>query len=187
MSLSKINLKNIFSGISNVCKNCDTCCKTYGWLLEKEAEKFIKKDYSVIKLNNSLYCIDSFNRDSKGNLILDKIPRCKFYKNKRCIIQNEKPLDCKLFPIKVKFKEDNCFLGLSLGCKYISSLNEKEKYEIYNRVKRFIKNLPKKELNEYLNLMYDVNKISKLKRFWMKKLITFRKKGNSWELVSFHN
>ena len=187
MSLSKIDIKNLFPEISNVCKNCDTCCKTYGWLLEKEAKKFIKKDYPLIKLNNSLYCIDSFNRDSKGNLILDKIPRCKFYKNKRCIIQNEKPLDCKLFPIKVKFKEDNCFLGLSLGCKYISSLNEKEKYEIDNKVKKFIKNLPKKELNEYLNLMYDVNKISKPKRFWMKKLITFRKKGNSWKLVSFHD
>jgi len=187
MSLSKINIKNLFPGISKVCKNCNTCCKTYGWLLEKEARKFIKKDYPVIKLNNSIFCIDSFNRDSKENLILDKIPRCKFYKNNRCTIQNEKPLDCKLFPIKVKFKGDNCFLGLSLGCKYISNLSEKEKNKVYNRVKNFMNHMPKKDVDEYLNLMHNVNLISQSKKFWMKKLITFKKEGNSWELISLHD
>lgn len=187
MPLSKINIKNLFTGISKACKNCNTCCKTYGWLLEEEAKKFIKKGYPVIQLNNSIFCIDSFKRDKKGNLILDKIPRCRFYRNKRCLIQNEKPLDCKLFPIKIKFQQENCFLGLSLGCKYISNLNEKQKNEIHHRVKKFIKNMPKKERNEYLNLMYNVNKVSKPKRFWIKKLIILRKEKDSWKLISFHD
>jgi predicted house-cleaning noncanonical NTP pyrophosphatase (MazG superfamily) len=78
-------------------------------------------------------------------------------------------------------------LGLSLGCEYISNLNEKEKNKIYNRVKNFIAHLPKKDLNDYLNLMCSVNLISQAKKFWMKKLITFRKEKNSWKLISFHD
>ena len=105
MPLSKVNTKNLFSGISGVCRNCNTCCKTYGWLLEEEAKNFIKKDYPVIQLNNSLFCIDSFKRDTKGDLILDEIPRCRFYGKRECLINKNKPLDCKLFPIKIKFKE----------------------------------------------------------------------------------
>ena len=187
MSISKIDIKNLFPGISKVCKNCNTCCKTYGWLLEEEAKKFIKKDYPVIKLNNSIFCIDSFRRDKKGNLILDEIPRCRFYGKRECLINRDKPIDCKLFPIKVKFSGENCLLGLSIGCKYISNLSEKEKNKIYNRVKNFIEHMPKKDLDKYLNLMYKVNLISQAKKFWMKKLITFKKEGNSWKLISFHD
>jgi Fe-S-cluster containining protein len=187
MSIPKINIKNLFPKISEVCKNCNNCCRTYGWLLEEEAKKFAKKGYPVIKLNNSLFCIDSFIRDKKRNLILDEIPRCRFYGKRECLINKDKPFDCKLFPIKVKFKKDNCFLGLSLGCKYIYNLNEKEKIKIHNRVKNFIGHMPKKDLDEYLNLMYKVNSISQAKKFWMKKLITFKKEGNSWKLISFHD
>jgi len=187
MSISKINMKNLFPGISYVCRNCNTCCKTYGWLLREEAKKFIKKGHPVIQLNNSIFCIDSFKRDTKENLILDEIPRCRFYGKRECLINKDKPLDCNLFPIKVKFKGDDCFLGLSLGCKYITNLNNKEKNGIYNRVKDFIEHMPKKDLNNYLNLMHGVNAISKTKKFWMKKLITFRKKENSWKLISFHD
>ncbi|MEM3405955.1 MAG: hypothetical protein QW117_03230 [Candidatus Pacearchaeota archaeon] len=187
MPIYKINIKNIFPGISKVCKNCNICCRTYGWLLEEEAKKFYKRGYPIINLNNSIFCIDSFKRDKKGNLILNKIPRCRFYKKKKCLINKNKPLDCKLFPIKVRFNEDDCFLGLSLGCKYISNLSEKEKNKLYKRVKNFIEHMPKKDLDKYLNLMYNVNLISQPKKFWMKKLITFKKEGNSWKLISFHD
>ena len=78
-------------------------------------------------------------------------------------------------------------LKLNLGCKYISNLSEKEKNKIYNRVKNFIEHMPKKDMDKYLNLMYQVNLISQAKKFWMKKLITFKKEGNSWKLISFHD
>ncbi len=187
MSIPKINTKNLFPNISETCKNCNTCCNTYGWLLKRESEKFIKNGYPIVQINKSLFCIDSFKMDSKGNLILDKIPRCKFYKQRQCLIQDEKPFDCKIFPIKVKFYEDTCILGLSLGCKYISNLNDKEKNKLYKRVISFINNYPKKELIEYLDLMYKVYLISKPKRFWMKKLMSFKKNECSWNLISLHN
>ena len=47
--------------------------------------------------------------------------------------------------------------------------------------------MPKKDLDKYLNLMYNVNLISQVKKFWMKKLVTLKKEGNSWKLISFHN
>jgi len=187
MSSPKIEIKDLFPRISKSCKNCNTCCKTYGWLLKKEAEKFIKKGYSVISLNDSTFCIDSFKKDGRGDLILEEIPRCRFYQKRECFIQKNKPLDCKLFPLKTKFYKDSCVLGLSLGCNYISNLDDKEKKKLFQRVIKFIKEMNKKQLNEYLNLMQEVNSISKPKKFWMKKLMAFKKDANSWELIPFHN
>lgn len=184
MSLSELSIKKLFPNISESCKICNTCCKTYGWLLEEEAKKFVIRGYQIIKLNDSLFCIDSFKRDTKGNLILNEIPRCRFYWEKECLIQKDKPLDCRLFPIKIKFYQDSCVLGLSLGCKYIFNLNKKEKNEIYRRVIQFIKEMPKKELNEYLNLMQEIHLISKPKRFWMKKLIKFEKEEAYWNIIN---
>jgi len=185
MPLPKIDIQNLFPNISKSCRVCNTCCKTYGWLLKKEAKKFIKEGYPIVKLNDSLFCIDSFIRTKEGKLILNKIPRCRFYGKKKCLIQKNKPLDCKLFPIKVKFYKNFCILGLSLGCKYVSNLNEKEKKETYKRVIQFIKKMPKNDLKNYINLMEDINSISQSKKFWMKKLIEFKKEGNSWKIINF--
>lgn len=185
MSLPKINIKNLFPNISEYCNTCDTCCKTYGWLLKREAEKFIKKGYPVIKLNNLLFCIDSFKKDKKGKRIINEIPKCRFYKRRKCLIQKDKPLDCRLFPIKVKFYKNFCALGLSLGCKYFSNLNNKEREKLCQKVIRFIKKISKRELNEYLNLMQEINSISKPKKFWMKKLVEFKKERNSWKIINF--
>jgi len=179
--------QELFPGISDVCKKCNTCCKTYGWLLKKEAKDFIQRGYPVVQLNHSIFCVNSFKKDTEGKLILDEIPVCRFYGKRECLIQKDKPLDCKLFPVKLKFQGESCFLGLSLGCKYISRLNEKEKELLYSRVKKGMNNFPKKDLDEYFNLMYKVSLISKPKKFWMKRLITFKKRGNSWELISFHD
>jgi len=180
-----MNFNELFPNISKSCKDCDTCCKTYGWLLKKEARKFIEKGIPVMKLNNSLFCIDSFKKDKKGNLVLEKIPRCRFYWKRECLMQNNKPLDCKLFPIKIKFYDSFCILGLSLGCKYVSNLNKKEKEFLYRRIIKFAKEMPKKELDDYLNLMQKVSLISKPKRFWMTNLIKFKKQGNSWNIINF--
>jgi Fe-S-cluster containining protein len=184
MSLSKINTRNLFPRILESCRVCDTCCKTYGWLLKKEAKKFIKKKYPVIKINNVLFCIDSFKRDKRENLILGEIPRCRFYGKRECLIQKDKPLDCKLFPIKLRFYNDFCVLGLSLGCKYVSSLNEKERKNICQKTIKFIKKMRNSDLDEYINLMQEVSSISQPKKFWMKKLIGLKKEGNSWKIIN---
>jgi len=166
----------LFPNISNFCKQCNTCCKTYGWLLEEEAAKFTKKGYPVVKINNFLYCIDSFFKNKRGERVLEKIPRCRFYKNKSCLIYKERPLDCRLYPIKIKFGKGNSFIGLSLGCKYISKLDEFKKAKVCENIVNFFKKAPIEIINQYLHMMYQVNLISKPKKFWFKKIIKIEDK-----------
>jgi len=175
-------LNQIFPDIDNFCKNCKTCCKTYGWLLKEEANEFLKKEYPVVKINNNLYCIDSFKRNQNLKIILDKIPRCVYYKNKRCLIYKKRPIDCRLYPIKVKFNKNKIFIGLSLGCKYISCISKKEKEKIYQNIINLFEKSPKSIINKYLNLMSYVNSISQPKKFWMKKLIEIKKNGDCWQI-----
>lgn len=172
----------IFPGIGNFCKNCNTCCKTYGWLLKEEAEEFVKKDYPIVEINRGFYCFDSFKRTKDRKVVLDKIPRCVYYKNRRCLIHKERPLDCRLYPIKLKFSKTQSFIGLSLGCKYVSSLSDVKKNKICQNIINFFKRSPKDITVNYLNLMHQVNSISKPKQFWMKKLIEIKKKNSCWEM-----
>jgi len=171
----------LFPGISDLCKQCNTCCKTYGWLLKEEAEEFSKKGYPVVRINNFLYCIDSFIPDKRGKKVLDRIPRCRFYQQRRCLIYQERPLDCRLYPVKVKFGKERSFVGLSLGCKYISCLSEFRKNEVCGNIISFFKKAPKGVIDQYLNLIYGVNLVSKPKKFWFKRLIEIKKKNNCWE------
>ena len=173
----------LFPNIGKSCKNCNTCCKTYGWLLKQEVEEFSKKGYPIIEINKNLYCFDSFIRDKNNKRILNRIPRCLFYKKGECLIHKERPLDCRLYPIKVKFKQNKLIIGLSLGCKYISSLTEEEKEQLCRKVINFFGKVPSIIINSYLNLMENVNFISKPKSFWIRRITEMEKKGGSWEII----
>ena len=173
----------LFPDISKSCKNCNTCCRTYGWLLKQEAEEFFKKEYPVVEINKNLHCFDSFIRNKNNRRIFDHIPKCLFYKKSECPIYKERPLDCRLYPIKVKFNQDRAIIGLSLGCKYISSLTEKEKEQLYHDIVRFFKKVPQNIINDYLNLMEGIYFISKPKSFWMRKIIKMKKERNLWKIV----
>lgn len=164
-------VKKLFPQIEKTCIKCNSCCRTYGWLLENEAKDFIEKGLPVVELNKNLFCIDSFKRNKNGKIILNEIPRCIFYKNNRCLIQSIKPLDCRLYPIKMKFKGSKVIIGISTGCKYFSSLNENGKNKLYKKIIYFFKKAPKGVIREYISLMYKVYKLSTPKKFWMKKLI----------------
>jgi len=172
-----------FFNIGKSCKNCNTCCKTYGWLLKQEAKRFSEKEYPVAEINKNLYCFDSFIRDKNNKRVFDRIPRCFFYKEGKCLIYKERPLDCRLYPIKVKFIRDKAVIGLSLGCKYISVLTVQKKEQFYRKITIFFKKAPQVIINNYLNLMEEVNSISKPKKFWMKKIMEFEKEGKLWKIT----
>lgn len=173
----------LFPNISKSCKDCNSCCKTYGWLLKQEANKFSKKRYSIVKINKNFYCFDSFIRNKNGKIIFDQIPRCLFYKKGECLIYKERPLDCRLYPIKMKFKQDKVIIGLSLGCKHISSLTKKEKKRLYYNAVEFFKKAPQNIINDYINLMENVNSVSKSKKFWMKEIIEVKKQSSCWMIL----
>ena len=162
----------IFPGISKICIQCNTCCRTYGWLLEEEAKNFIKRGYPVVEINGVLNCIDSFQKDKRGRKIIEKIPRCIFYqRTRRCKIHKIRSMDCRFYPAKVKVGKEKFLIGLSLGCKYIASLSEHEKEIICRNIVAFFKSGPKKIIKEFLDLNQKIASISKPKRFWMKKLL----------------
>jgi len=173
----------LFPYIGNSCKNCNTCCKTYGWLLKREAEGFLKKGYSVIEINKHLYCFDSFVRDKNNKRIFNQIPRCPFYKKGECSIYEERPIDCRLYPVKIKFRKGKVLVGLSLGCKYVSSLSEERKNELYDNIVDFFKKAPQIVINDYLDLMEGVNSISRLKKFWMREIAEIEKQGGFWKIL----
>ena len=171
----------LFPSISNYCYKCRKCCFTYGFLLKEEAKNFIKIGFPVIQLNRKIYCFDSFKRNKKGKRIINKIPRCIFYKNGKCIIYKYRPLDCRLYPLKVRFEQNQGIIGISLDCKYIKSLNFAKREKICFNVIKFLKNIPNALLNDYLETMYMVFKISKKKEFRIKKIIKIiRIKNEKW-------
>jgi len=158
-------LKNLFSEIGSECKNCNICCNTYGWLLKGEAKFYLKKGFSLAKINDKINCIDLFQRDKFGNVIMARIPQCRFYKKNRCLIQKIKPLSCRLYPLKIIFIKNEPTWVISTRCKYFSNLNPNEKKIFLNNVNWALEKLPPKIKKEYIDLMLDVSKISKKKRF----------------------
>lgn len=172
----------LFPGINKFCKKCNICCRTYGWVLPEETKYLSEINCSVATINNNIFCIDSFNRNKDGKIIINQIPRCTFYKKRRCLINRMKPLNCQLYPIKVKFNGKQMFIGVSLGCKYIFSLSSSRKKIIYNNIITFFNEAPRDVIDSYMNIMYEINKITKKKNFLMKNLIKVRKENKSWKM-----
>jgi Fe-S-cluster containining protein len=164
-------LQEIFNGINIYCEKCDLCCFTYGWLLPSEINKY--KDDDLLEINKKVVCFDSFSRDGSGERILEEIPRCKFYKENRCIIQNFKPFDCLLYPIKILYeqREKRFKVVLSLDCPFIKSLSETELLKLEKNIRELFKNLDGELLGEYLFLVKEWNQITKPKEFPFKFLM----------------
>jgi Fe-S-cluster containining protein len=174
-SLVKVSkeLANIFKGISNSCKDCDLCCFTYGWILPSEVNKYSDED--LLEINQKVLCFDSFRKNSSGERKLEEIPRCKFYKNNRCVMQNYKPFDCLLYPVKILYEqEEKRFkVVLSLDCPFIKSLNDSESLKLEKDIKEFFDNLDEELLTEYLTLVKEWSQITKAKNFPFTELMYF--------------
>ncbi|MDD2270396.1 MAG: hypothetical protein PHG60_02355 [Candidatus Dojkabacteria bacterium] len=164
-------LQEIFKSISIYCKSCDLCCFTYGWILPLEKEKYY--DEELLEINQKVLCFDSFRKDSSGDRILEEIPRCKFYKNNRCIIQNSKPFDCLLYPVKILYEqEEKRFkVVLSLDCPFVKSLTNSELLKLEDDITEFFDNLDGKLLGGYLSLVKEWDQITKPKSFPSKLLM----------------
>lgn len=159
------DLRGMYQGIGDYCKECEICCFTYGWLLASEVDTY--SESNLIEINGKVTCIDSFKRDSEGKRELGKIPRCKYYKKNRCTIHNKKPFDCLLYPTKILYcsSEKSFKILLSLDCPYIASLPQDQMDKLTKRVKRFILQMPKGLLKEYLIMVKEWDRISKQKDF----------------------
>ncbi|GEM_PF-1674402 len=176
MLLERTNkqLKKIYKGIEKYCKDCDLCCFTYGWIMPCEESRY-SKITNLISINKKVTCFDSFEENKFGGKCLEKIPRCKFYRSRKCKIHQIKPFDCLLYPVKVLYhpKKRRYSVVLSLDCPYIESLNKEDREYLKRQIVSFFSSMPEKIRKEYFSLVRD----------W--EGITYRKEFESLEICSF--
>jgi Fe-S-cluster containining protein len=172
--------ENIFPNISDVCKTCDICCRTYGWLLSEEAVIYQKVGVPVAIINDILHCIDSFQRNKNGKVVLSIIPKCIFYKN-GCSIYKDRPLECRFYPVETISFGKIIFIGINTECKFISSLSICEKSIVFNKILSLFEKAPNSIINEYLDLCSDIENISESGEIKIEQLLKAEKKGNKWE------
>lgn len=135
--------------------------------------KLVKK-ISVLEIGISLDGTTKKINDSiRGERILDEIPWCKFYKNNRCVIQNSKPFDCLLYPVKILYEqeEERFKVVLSLDCPFVKTLTNSELLKLEDDITEFFDNLDGKLLGEYLSLAKEWDQITKPKSFPYKLLM----------------
>lgn len=93
-------------GTFNNCTNCNlciNCCMEFDKMnspvLNKEEVELISKDYNdfSISIKDNLYRLKTVDN------------KCIFYIDDRCIIYNNRPLDCRLYPFDI-IKKDNKYL-----------------------------------------------------------------------------
>lgn len=134
------------------CKNCRKCCISDGYsnviLSQDDLEKLPKCDLEKI-----------------GNLQRIKInKKCQFLSKKGCTIPYEnRPLDCKIFPLTFNFENNQIKIYLNDACPFIHKLP-----------KNWIKN-SKKEL------------LQNLKRWSEKEIIAFSKIKPCGNLIKIEN
>lgn len=179
MDLEETNkqLREIYNGIEEYCKHCDLCCFTYGWILPSESSKYSKVT-NLMTINDEVICFDSFEENKYGEKILDKIPRCKFYKEKGCQIHKIKPFDCLLYPVKVLYlsEEKRYAIVLSLDCPFTESLSEESRKALISKLISFFSSMPPKTKLEYFRLVKEWEQITTPKKFEYLEILSYSEK-----------
>ncbi len=129
-------------------------------------------------INEEVICFDSFEENKYGEKILEKIPRCKFYKEKGCQIHKIKPFDCLLYPVKVLYypKERRYAVVLSLDCPYTESLDEEHRKYLTKKILSFFSSMSPKIKSEYFRLVKEWEQITKPKKFECLEILSYSEK-----------
>ncbi len=155
------NIDSILSDMKPTCSNCYNCCKSYSWLLRDEVKIFSKLAIPLIRINNKVFCIDSFKRNNKNEIVLDdKIPECRFYKNKKCSIYSNRPFFCRFYPILFRSKGEKIIFVLDKNCFYVKFLNKNDIKNIRDGFDAFLSNINRKFIIKIISDLYEVSKIT---------------------------
>lgn len=139
-----------------ILKKCTSCSKIRNCCCD-----FNKIDFPIVSKSEYEFFTNKLNLDKKNfskinnecyNLIAQD-GTCPFYKNK-CIIYNNRPNDCKLFPFDIKIIDDKFYLILyKLDCfNHTEMLNENVN-DIIEEIKPYIQTFASKELNQKMHLL----------------------------------
>lgn len=157
-------LDELYADVLKFCLICGSGCKTYCWLLDEEAKRLenIGVPIAVIPApKRRIYCIDSFPRDAKGKIIAkEEIPKCRFYKNFKCLIYKHRPLVCRLYPVEIEVKNESINFILDPDCLISQTMDESSLEKFSIRIKDIVNRIHRGLLNEIFDLYKEVYKIS---------------------------
>ncbi len=106
------NLYDLFNGIQfSECAGCSKCCY-FPWLLEEEYESPLKNFSENVKKINSTDFIMDFTA-------------CKYAKCDRCHLYEERPLDCRLFPLDIIEEEGQYWWCIFITCPKHKEIRKK--------------------------------------------------------------
>lgn len=139
----------------STCAECRFCCefdKTDSWeipiVLPSVAKRLEKKKVKVVKDKGCF----TFDLEFTG----DEVKKCPFLGEKGCVLdEEEKPFDCKIWPLRVMDKDGEIFISLAKSCPAFSSDDEKIKLlaeELSGKITDYIRENPlsvKKYSNDY--------------------------------------
>lgn len=130
--------------ISNLCKKCGgPCCKEYDIFLSKKDINNIKKfkgKFKIKKEDNSIY--------------MSHYRKCCFLSEKGCILkENQKPLDCRLFPLVFIFNNKKIEFYIMKDCKYFKKLPKQWIKSAKLIAKNGVKNWTEKDKKTYTNII----------------------------------
>ena len=134
------------------CGKCRGCCyfdKTDLWevpLLTPETAKIIEKNYPETKPSKKK-SLASFDIPEISG---DEMFFCPMLTDKGCILKDNKPFDCKIWPFRIMYDENkNVSVAVSKYCKPVSSMS-KEKLKdfllssgLIDKIKKYYLEYPK--------------------------------------------
>jgi Fe-S-cluster containining protein len=97
--------------------------------MPEEEDALLDAGGQTVQVNgdNGLIFIDSYPRDSKGNLIVGiSKPRCPYLdSNKKCSVHSVRPLTCHLYPLGIETQLDGRIVwALHTDCAHVRTMKE---------------------------------------------------------------
>lgn len=149
----------LYQGIQKYCYNCkDIDCVGYVWLLPEEARKLHGEGIEILEVNNDIYFLNPFIGKQEINIEQFQ-PVCAWYRERKCVIYNNRPLICRMYPLCFTSEDGIIYLALDLNCHYSrQKLNDTFFLE---QVIRTLKRIHKSFLREVVETFCSVDYISK--------------------------
>ena len=102
----------VFEGINfSECNDCSTCCY-FPWILKEEYNPHLENFGKTVKEIDSVAFIMYYNA-------------CKYARDNRCNLYEDRPLDCRLFPLDIIEEDGKYFWSLFTICPKHEELEDK--------------------------------------------------------------
>lgn len=133
--------------LKDICEKCQGhCCKSKVFVIKSDIDR-LKKYKKNIKVHNEF----TGKNKTPGYLVQDDEDKCVFLNlEKGCTLNHEdKPFDCRMFPIAMKYKDEKVSLHLNKRCKFWDEVPYAWVTETKKWAEKMISKLTKEEKVEF--------------------------------------